>query len=98
MKKILSITLLSLMCCFADCKSFWYQEGKTFEECKRDLQECHSEMRKYSDTSLNLGVYDMKFEKECMEAKGYRLLKERNLPHVSQSRCRHLNHTPSQFA
>ncbi len=80
MKKFLSITLLSLMCCFAGCTSYWYQEGKTFEECRRDVSECRSEMRKYSDKDINLGVYDLKFEKSCMEAKGYRLVKERDLP------------------
>ena len=68
------------MCCFSGCKSFWYQEGKTFEECKRDLRECRSEMHKYSDKSYNLGVYDLKYEKACMEQKGYRLVKERDLP------------------
>ena len=80
MKKILSITLLTLMCCFAGCTSYWYQEGKTFEECRRDVSECRSEMQKYSDKSMNLGVYDLKFEKSCMEEKGYRLVKERDLP------------------
>ena len=80
MKKILSITLLTLMCCFTGCTSYWYQEGKTFEECRRDLRECRSEMQKYSDKSINLGVYDLKFEKDCMNQRGYRLVKERDLP------------------
>ena len=80
MKKFFSITLLTLMCCFAGCTSFWYQEGKTFEECRRDLRECRSEMQKYSDKSYNLGAYDLKFEKDCMEQRGYRLVKERDLP------------------
>ena len=70
MKKILTITLLTLMCCFAGCKSYWYQEGKTFKECGRDLSECRSEMQKYSDKSINLGVYDLKYEKAGMEEKG----------------------------
>ncbi|MCP4260878.1 MAG: hypothetical protein GY774_25720 [Planctomycetes bacterium] len=80
MKKILSIILLTSMCCFAGCTSYWYQEGKTYEECSRDLRECRSEMQKYSDKGYNLGVYDLKFEKECMGQKGYRLVKERDLP------------------
>lgn len=80
MKKILSIALLTVMCCFAGCTSYWYQEGKTFKECSRDLNECLSEMQKYSDKGYSLGVYDLKFEKSCMEEKGYRLVKERDLP------------------
>ena len=80
MKKIFSITLLALMCCFAGCTSFWYQEGKTFKECGRDLSECRSEMQKYSDKSMNLGIYDLKYEEDCMKQKGYRLVKERDLP------------------
>ena len=80
MKKILSITLLALMCCFAGCTSYWYQEGKTFKECGRDLSECRSEMQKYSDKSMNLGIYDLKYEEACMKQKGYRLVKERDLP------------------
>jgi hypothetical protein len=37
-------------------------------------------MEKYSDKSYNLGVYDMKFEKSSMKERGYRLVKERDLP------------------
>ena len=68
------------MCCFAGCTSYWYQEGKTYEECKRDLQQCVVEMTKYSDKDINLGVYDLRFERNCMKQKGYRLVKERKLP------------------
>ncbi len=80
MKTILSITLLVLMCCLTGCTSYWYQEGKTFDECAGDLRQCVSEMRTYSDKSINLGVYDIRFEKDCMKRRGYKLVKERKLP------------------
>ncbi|MHC4558720.1 MAG: hypothetical protein ACYTFW_16055 [Planctomycetota bacterium] len=79
-KFFMVVPLLVMIGFFTGCKSYWYQEGKTFEECKRDLQQCRSEMRKYSDKSLNLGVYDIRFEKDCMSRRGYRLVKENKLP------------------
>ncbi len=81
MKKFLVIIPLLVLIAFSTgCTSYWYQEGKTYEECKRDLQQCVSEMNKYSDKGTNLGVYDLRFEKDCMKQRGYRLVKERKLP------------------
>ena len=81
MKKFLvTVPLLVLITFLTGCTSYWYQEGKTYEECKRDLQQCVSEMNKYSDKSTNLGVYDLRFEKDCMKQRGYKLVKERKLP------------------
>ena len=81
MKKFLVILpLLVLITFFTGCTSYWYQEGTTYEECKSDLQQCIAEMKKYSDKDVNLGVYDLRFEKECMKQRGYRLVKERKLP------------------
>ena len=81
MRKFLVVaSLFVLICICAGCTSFWYQEGKTFEECRRDLQQCVAEMNKYSDKDTNLGVYDLRFERDCMKQRGYRLVKERNLP------------------
>ena len=81
MKKFLLVApLLVLISISAGCKSFWYQEGKAYEECRRDLQQCVAEMTKYSDKDMNLGVYDVRFERSCMKQKGYRLVKERKLP------------------
>ena len=81
MKKFLMIVpLLVLIASLTGCTSYWYQEGKTYEECQRDLQQCVAEMKKYSDKGTNLGVYDLRFEKDCMKQRGYRLVKERKLP------------------
>jgi len=81
MKKFLAIVSLLVLIAFSTgCTSYWYQEGETYEECKRDLQQCVSEMNKYSDKGISLGVYDVRFEKDCMKQRGYRLVKEKKLP------------------
>ena len=81
MSKFIATTLMLIpMLLFAGCTSYWYQEGKTYSEGKGDLRECQSEMQKYSDKSWSMGLYDFKFEEECMKQKGYRLVKERDLP------------------
>ena len=39
-------------------------------------------MQKYrDDAQISLDVYDLRFEKDCMESRGYRLVKERGLPY-----------------
>ena len=80
MKKHSTLTcLLSLMCFLPGCTTYWYQEGKTFKECKRDRQECFNELQKYS-TLQELGEYEFKFVENCMGQRGYRLVKEKELP------------------
>ena len=79
-KSLLVVSLLVLLASLTGCTKFWYQEGKTYEACQRDLQQCVAEMRKYSNKDTNLGVYDISFERNCMEQRGYRLKKERKLP------------------
>ena len=79
-KSLVVVPLLVLIVLLTGCTKYWYQEGKTYEECRRDLQQCAAEMNKYSDKDLNLGVYDISFERNCMEQRGYRLVKERSLP------------------
>lgn len=76
---VVAILLASIISC-AGCTSFWYQEGKTFDECARARQQCISEMKKCSDKNINLGVYDIRFEENCMRQRGYRLVKEKKLP------------------
>ncbi|MHC4203848.1 MAG: hypothetical protein ACYSTT_04305 [Planctomycetota bacterium] len=81
MKLLIVMTLISI-CFLTGCTKYWYQEGKTFTECKQELQECRSEMQKYrDDVQYSLGVYDLSFERDCMESRGYRLVKERGLPY-----------------
>jgi hypothetical protein len=84
MKTLIGVLLFFLICLSAGCGKYWYQEGKTFEECKRDRQECFNELQKYSNKeapSFALGRdYVHRFVKECMEQRGYRLVTEDKLP------------------
>lgn len=63
------------------CTQYWYQEGKSFKDCQQDLKDCRVEMEKYKDTGqVDMGVYAGRFQKECMEEKGYELVGEGQLP------------------
>lgn len=47
--KNIAITLALIGLTMAGCQShYWYQEGKTFEECRRDCFECNYEAGKYA--------------------------------------------------
>lgn len=74
-----------LLCFFAGCAKYWYQEGKTFEQCKQDRLECYDQMKKYSSDWQDLGKYEFKVMDDCMIRKGYRLVTERQL-HVRVKR------------
>ncbi|MHC4118380.1 MAG: hypothetical protein ACYSWO_12830 [Planctomycetota bacterium] len=80
--KIPGILLLaSLLCLSAGCKKYYYQEGKTFDECEKDGAECVAEMRKrVADQSESSRGYQYKYVEECMKRKGYRLVTEGELP------------------
>ena len=84
MKTLTGVFLVFLICLSAGCGKYWYQEGKTFEECKRDRQECFDELQKYTNgeaPSFALGRdYWHRFVKECMEERGYKLVPENKLP------------------
>ncbi|MHC4647142.1 MAG: hypothetical protein ACYTBJ_16735 [Planctomycetota bacterium] len=81
MKKLLSIGTLTavLLSSLAGCTTYWYQEGKTFEQCERDRLECYEEMKKYAHDLENLGKYEFKYMEDCMIRRGYRLVTERKL-------------------
>lgn len=83
MKTLIGVLLLFLICLSAGCGKYWYQEGKTFEECNRDRLECVNKLQKYANkeaSSFALGRdYEHRFVKECMEQKGYRLVTEDKL-------------------
>ncbi|MHC4648445.1 MAG: hypothetical protein ACYTBJ_23550 [Planctomycetota bacterium] len=79
MTKFFAVVSLASMCLCTGCAKYWYQEGKTFEECKRDRQECFNELKKYSDWE-RMGDYEFGFMEDCMKEKGYRLVTEDKLP------------------
>lgn len=81
MNKFLRIsTLIVLSLCFCTgCATYWYQEGKTFTECKQDNLGCYEEMKRYSSDWENLGKHEFGLMEDCMVQRGYRLVTEREL-------------------
>ena len=73
------ITLLFILS-ISGCSKYWYQEGKTFDECKQDRAQCFAELKKRSDFSSPTVEYEMKFMNECMIEKGYREVSQDELP------------------
>lgn len=87
MRRLLGIATLMavLLCPLAGCAKYWYQEGKTFDQCEQDRLECYEEMKRYSADPENLGKYEFKLMGDCMIRRGYRLVTERKL-HVTVKR------------
>ncbi len=79
MKTLIGVLLLFLICLSAGCTQYYYQEGKSFEECKKAREDCLRELAKYTP-SPTYGNYEYKFMEECMKQKGYRLVTEDKLP------------------
>lgn len=82
MRLILTGLLLLSASMAGGCAKYWYQEGRSFTQCRRDLASCHSEATRYSDVerTSGLGMYESKFVDECMRTKGYDLVPEKRLP------------------
>lgn len=80
--KFSGLMLTVLLCVvLSGCTQYWYQEGKSFADCQRDFKDCRTEMKQYKDGGqIDMGVYSDRFEKECMEEKGYELVGEGDLP------------------
>ena len=72
--------ILIPMLLFAGCTTYWYQAGKTIDECKQDRLGCFEELKKYSSNWRDMEDYEFKFMEDCMRQKGYTLLKEGELP------------------
>ena len=75
---VVILCFLVLFC--SGCAKYWYQEGRTFEQCRRDRMACFQELKKRSDFSGVTADYEFKFMEACMKQKGYRLLSESKLP------------------
>ena len=73
--------VMSLMLCVAmnGCATYWYQEGKSFGECQQAQEACREELLKRSSLS-QFGSYEIEFMRNCMEEKGYRKVRQRELP------------------
>lgn len=80
LKMFVSIFALSLLLFSAGCAKYWYQEGKSFNECKRAHADCFAELSKRTDFSSPTLDYEIKYMKECMQDKGYREVSAGELP------------------
>ncbi len=81
MRRFVWITLWALMFgCLSGCAQYWYQEGKTFNECEQDRDVCFKELQKRSNLSGTTFDYEFKFMEQCMMGKGYQLVGENKLP------------------
>ncbi len=76
---VLSVLGFGLLLTAGCGQKYWYQEGKTFDECKADRAACRAELRKRADRD-RMGDYERRFMENCMEQRGYRLVKEKDLP------------------
>lgn len=64
----------------AGCQpTYWYQEGRTFDECKADHKECRTELEARTDRN-HMSDYERRFMVDCMQQRGYRLVADRDLP------------------
>ena len=78
MSKIAVISILSLLFFTAGC-TYWHQDGKSYNDCEKDLQQCYSSLQEYADMN-SIGSYEVDFVKDCMKQKGYKLVSEHKLP------------------
>ncbi|MFC1677282.1 hypothetical protein ACFL3G_09500 [Planctomycetota bacterium] len=80
MAKLIILLFLSSIIFLTGCSKYWYQEGKSFEECKDARDECFAELQKRSDLSNLTVEYEIKFMNDCMTKKGYREVSQDELP------------------
>ncbi len=82
MRLLLAGLLLMTACFLGGCSKYWYQDGRTFDECTKALSSCQAEATRYSDVERThgLGGYERQFVVECMQKKGYQLVPEKDLP------------------
>ena len=76
-----AVLLVTLTCLGTGCAKYYYQEGKSFNECKKDCVDCMTELSKrLAVQSQSPGGYEYRFIEECMKDRGYRLVTEDKLP------------------
>ena len=78
---VLLLLGLASACLLAGCAEYYYQEGKSFDECAQARTDCLSELKKrLAVQSQSPGDYEYKFIEDCMCRKGYTLVPEDELP------------------
>ena len=80
MRTVVIITVLLILTMLTGCADYYYQEGKTFQECKQARLDCFEDLKKYSSNWQGMGQYEFEFMEKCMKEKGYSLAKEADLP------------------
>ena len=81
MRNLTVILLICLIYLSAGYAKYYYQEGKTFDQCAMDRADCLAELKQRLGTvSQRPGSYEYKFIEDCMKRKGYRLVTENKLP------------------
>ena len=80
MKLWLLLIMSGILFLIGGCSQYWYQEGKTFEQCQQAQAECFTELQKRSDLAGLTYEYEFKFMDDCMQGKGYRLVGAKELP------------------
>ena len=81
MKSSLVLLMVVFICLFAGCAKYYYQEGRTFDECASARKDCDAELQKrLADQTQRPGGYEHKFMEDCMAQKGYKLVTEDKLP------------------
>jgi hypothetical protein len=72
--------VLGVVVLAAGCQpKYWYQQGRTFDECKTDFEECRTELHKLAILHHE-SSYPYRFLKNCMQQKGYERVAEKHLP------------------
>ena len=79
MRSWTALVFIAATCICGGCAKYYYQEGKTFEQCKRDYQQCAAELAKRV-TNDKPGAYEHKYMEHCMKEKGYTIVAEDKLP------------------
>ena len=79
MKSWSALAFAVMICLCGGCARYYYQEGKTFEQCKQDYEACEAELAKRV-TNEKPGAYEHKFLEHCMTQKGYITVTEGKLP------------------
>ena len=60
-------------------RQYWYQDGKTFDECRADYEDCQAELRKRADRRY-ASSYKHRFIDNCMQERGYEVMAGKDLP------------------
>jgi PBP1b-binding outer membrane lipoprotein LpoB len=74
------VLLAAIILLPSGCAKYWYQEGKTFDECQQARAQCFEELKKRTDFSNPSAEYEIQFMTECMQSKGYRTVSADELP------------------